>query len=54
MSYVFGLKVNGRVIPVRLLDRLYRLSNRAVMNRTRISKWGVNIGELSVQFEKVA
>ena len=53
MSYVFALKVGGRVVPVRLLDRLYRLTTRHVMNRTRISKWGFKLGELSVQFEKM-
>ncbi len=54
LRYVFRLRIGGRIVPVRVLDRFYRINDRIVVDRARLSKWGVKLGELSLVYEKRA
>jgi hypothetical protein len=54
MLYRFHLKTSGRVLTVRLDDRLYRLNRTTVLNRAIMRKWGVRLGVLLVVYGKPA
>jgi hypothetical protein len=54
MTYLFRLRVGERTIPVRMEDKLYRLSERVLLNRAVMRKLGVRLGELTLVFEKPA
>ncbi len=54
LRYVFRLRIGGRIVPVRVVDRFYRINDRVVVDRARLSKWGVKLGELSLVYEKRA
>jgi hypothetical protein len=50
MQYGFRLRMKNRVVPVALDDRIHRIDEGRAMNRAKVSKWGVKIGELSIFF----
>jgi Protein of unknown function (DUF3833) len=53
MRYGFNLKMKRRVLPVFLDDRMIRLDETRVINRSSISKWGILLGELTIVLERV-
>ncbi|HRD76926.1 MAG TPA: DUF3833 family protein [Hyphomicrobiaceae bacterium] len=53
MSYRFRLKLDARDLVVTLDDRLYQIGPDHAINRARMSKWGVKLGELSLLFERI-
>jgi hypothetical protein len=52
MRYSFNLKMKRRVVPVALDDRIYRLDDYRAVNRCRVSKWGIKLGELTIFLER--
>ncbi|MDX2306847.1 MAG: DUF3833 family protein [Hyphomicrobium sp.] len=55
MNYKLKLKVGeGRHIVVDLDDRFYAIAGGRVLNRARVSKWGIHIGDVAIVFERSA
>ena len=52
MRYRFQLPVRGRRITFDFLDRLFDLGEGRALNRVRVSKWGLRVGELTLMFQK--
>ena len=52
MHYRFKLKLADRTLIVDLDDRIYRIGAGVAVNRARMSKWGIRVGELSIFFNK--
>lgn len=52
MKYDFRLKLQRRTVTVSFDDRIYRMDDRHAVNRARMSKWGIKLGELSLFFER--
>jgi len=44
--------VDGRVIEVRFDDWMYLMSERVMLNKATMSKWGVRLGEVTLSFTK--
>jgi Protein of unknown function (DUF3833) len=53
MGYVYRLRVGGRIVFVRMRDRLHRVTSTHVMNRITMRKFGVRLGEIAACFQKV-
>ena len=52
-TYTLALPVKGRVIKVRLDDWMYLMEGqRVLLNKAVMSKWGVDLGDLTVTFVK--
>ena len=51
-SYKFDLNVSGRNYRVKFDDWLFRLDERIVINKARVSKFGLTIGTVTLFFEK--
>lgn len=54
MAYVVPLKVGGDAINVHFSDLLIRHSEDVLFNRAIVSKFGVEIGRVSITFERQA
>jgi hypothetical protein len=52
MNYRLRVKVDGKEIEVTMDDWMYRVNDRLVVNKTRMSKWGVHLGEVSLAILK--
>ena len=52
MVYKLRLKVGERHIVVDLDDRFYVIPGGRVLNRARVSKWGLHIGDVAIVFER--
>lgn len=52
MKYVLRLPYQGRLINVDMDDWMYQISDSVVLNRTRMSKFGIEIGEVILSFQK--
>jgi len=52
MSYRFRLTIQNRAFVVDFDDRIYRMGDGIAVNRARMSKWGIRLGELSLFFRK--
>ena len=51
-SYYFYLKIFGRQVKVHFDDIMVRLSHDTILNRARITKWGVLIGDVHLTFQR--
>ena len=52
MRYRFRLTIQKRVVLVDFDDCIYRMGEGIAVNRARMSKWGIRLGELSLFFRK--
>ena len=50
--YTLKLPYNGSTIDVRFDDWMFRLSDKTMMNRAYVSKFGVRVGEVTLFFMK--
>jgi hypothetical protein len=50
--YVLDLKVDGRSIHVDFDDWMYQMDDEVMLNRARMSKFGVTLGEVTLAFRK--
>lgn len=47
MKYILRLKVDQREVDVRMDDWMYRMSDNVVINKTKMSKWGIHLGDVT-------
>lgn len=52
MSYRLALKVDGKTVEVNMDDWMYRVTNKLVINKTSMSKWGFHLGDVSLAIQK--
>tara|TARA_B110001454_G_scaffold219111_1_gene250006 strand:- start:8819 stop:9361 length:543 start_codon:yes stop_codon:yes gene_type:complete len=52
MNYVLRLKVGDDTIDVKMDDWMYRVNEKLVINKTKMSKWGFHLGDVSLVIEK--
>ena len=50
--YVLALPVDGSVYHVALDDWMFLMDDKVMMNRSYMSKWGVDLGEITLTFVK--
>lgn len=50
--YVLALPVNGKVYNVDFDDWMFLMDGKVMMNRSYMSKWGFNLGEVTLTFVK--
>ncbi len=50
--YVLALPVDGKVYHVDFDDWMFLMDDKVMMNRSYMSKWGFNLGEVTLTFVK--
>lgn len=53
MRYTFRLKLNDRTINLVFHDRFFPIGDRVMINRTKVSKWGLKVGEITAVFQRL-
>ena len=53
-AYTLALPVSGRVWHVQMDDWMYLMSSQVMLNKARMSKWGIFLGEVTLSFTKRA
>ncbi|MES3022348.1 MAG: DUF3833 domain-containing protein [Pseudomonadota bacterium] len=53
-SYVLALPVDGKIINMNMDDWMFLIDERVMLNRTAMSKFGVNLGSVTLSFTKRA
>ena len=51
-NYTLSLPVEGRVIDVQFDDWMYLMTDRVMLNKAAMSKFGVRLGEVTLSFTK--
>jgi hypothetical protein len=51
-TYTLALPVNGRIIEVQFDDWMYLMSDKVMLNKAAMRKWGVGLGEVTLTFVK--
>ena len=51
-GYTLKLPVDGRVIEVQFDDWMYLMNGKIMLNKARMSKFGVGLGEVTLSFVK--
>lgn len=51
-QYVLALPVDDKIYHVDFDDWMYLMDNRIMLNRSRMSKWGFDLGEVTLTFVK--
>lgn len=51
-SYTLALPVDGRVLHVSMDDWMYLMNERVMLNKARMSKWGVHLGDVTLSFTR--
>ena len=51
-GYTLKLPVDGRVIEVQFDDWMYLMNDKVLLNKARMSKFGVRLGEVTLSFVK--
>lgn len=51
-QYTLSLPVDGTVYEVQLDDWMYLMTDRVMLNRATMTKWGVRVGEITLSFTK--
>ena len=51
-GYTLALPVDGRVWHVQFDDWMYLMDERVMLNRARMSKWGIYLGEVTLSFAR--
>jgi len=52
LRYVLRVEVDGRTWDLDMDDWMYLIDEKTVLNRTRMSKFGVRVGDVTVAFRK--
>jgi Protein of unknown function (DUF3833) len=50
--YTLALPVDGRVWEVQFDDWMYLMSPTTMLNKARMSKWGIHLGDVTLAFTK--
>ncbi len=51
-QYVLALPVDGKVINMDMDDWMFLIDDKVMLNRTAMSKFGVNLGSVTLSFTK--
>lgn len=51
-SYTLALPVDGKVYNVQFDDWMYQMDDRVMLNRAKMSKFGIYLGEVTLAFYK--
>jgi hypothetical protein len=51
-TYTLSLPVDGRVIEVQFDDWMYLMTDKVMLNKATMSKFGVRLGEVTLSFTK--
>jgi len=51
-TYTLALPVDGRIIEVQFDDWMYLMSDKVMLNKAAMRKWGVGLGEVTLTFVK--
>lgn len=51
-QYTLALPVDGKTIEVQMDDWMYLMSERVLLNKASMSKFGVHLGEVTLSFTK--
>ncbi len=51
-NYTLALPVDGRIINVQFDDWMYLMSDKVMLNKATMSKFGVKLGEVTLSFTK--
>jgi hypothetical protein len=51
-AYTLALPVDGRVIEVQMDDWMYLMSDKVMLNKATMSKFGLYLGEVTLSFTK--
>ncbi len=51
-GYTLKLPVDGRMIEVQFDDWMYLMNDKVMLNKAQMSKFGVNLGEVTLSFVK--
>ena len=51
-NYTLALPVDGQVTPVQMDDWMYLMNDKVLLNKTRMSKWGIGLGDVTLSFTK--
>jgi hypothetical protein len=51
-GYTLALPVNGMVLHVNMDDWMYLMNDRVMLNKARMSKWGVHLGDVTLSFTR--
>ena len=50
--YTLALPVDGTVLNVQMDDWMYLMNDRVMLNKARMSKWGVHLGDVTLSFTR--
>jgi hypothetical protein len=53
-TYVLALPVDGKTIEVDMDDWMFLIDDKVMLNRTRMSKYGVDLGSVTLSFSRRA
>jgi len=51
-TYTLALPVDGRVIEVQFDDWMYLMTDKVMLNKAAMRKWGLSLGEVTLSFVK--
>lgn len=51
-TYTLQLPVDGQVYEVQMDDWMHLVDRQVMLNRTRMSKWGIHLGDVTLSFYK--
>jgi hypothetical protein len=51
-KYVLALPVDGKVVNVDMEDWMFLIDDKVMLNRTAMSKFGVNVGNITLSFTR--
>jgi len=51
-TYTLALPVDGRIIEVQFDDWMYLMTDKVMLNKAAMRKWGVGLGEVTLSFVK--
>ena len=52
-QYVLPIEVDGTTYDIHLDDWLYQISDTHLLNKTKMSKWGIDVGDITLVIHKV-
>lgn len=51
-EYILNLDVDGSQYKVHFDDWMYLMNDKVMLNKSKMSKWGINLGEVTLTFVK--
>ena len=52
LTYRVALDIGQRKVPVRFSDLFHLVDSETLLNRAKVSKWGLPVGRLSIAFRR--